>query len=78
MVRLLMHIYVTQPQWVKVQAGSYDFMLLADDWLVALLPANQMPGLKNLCNFLVTQAPGLSILHIRWVAYFRVFVTFYN
>ena len=40
---------------------------MASDWLAAVLPANQMPGLKslltyidfNMRNFLVTQAPGI-------------------
>ena len=39
---------------------------MASDWLAAVLPANQMPGLKIFVNlhgfqhgnFLVTQAPG--------------------
>ena len=51
---------------VKFHVCKLGFSNMASDWLAAVLPANQMPGLKIFVNwhgishghFLVTRAPG--------------------
>ena len=39
---------------------------MASDWLAAVLPANQMPGLKIFVNYsnLATQAPEVTLRHV--------------
>ena len=35
---------------VKIHVSQQGFSNMASDWLVAVLPANQMPGLKIFVN----------------------------